>query len=232
MTWLICNNADIEKAKEVNQFHRSYLIEFQDTFVEKSWLQFLEETPPPRIIRTHLKPYMFANQLETVQFKTIVVMRNLKDVLVSCFLMYGKLCDLKVSWDEFFEMFKQGELPYGSWVDHCLAWWKLRDQPRILILKYEEIKKNPEDAIRRIAQFCGKQLNDDQLTAICDHTTLSNMQNLASITPDGTHESRKDFFRKGIVGDWKQYFNEDQKNYVSQLLKSTTEKEGLFFEDT
>ena len=89
MTWLICTKADIDK--EVNQAHRSYFIEFCEPFMEKAGLEFLEETPPPRIMKTHLKPNMFANQLGKVQFKTIVIMRNLKDVLVSCFLMYGKL---------------------------------------------------------------------------------------------------------------------------------------------
>lgn len=30
---------------------------------------------------------------------------------------------------------------YGSWFDHVLSWWKHKDDPNILFLKYEEIKK-------------------------------------------------------------------------------------------
>ena len=30
---------------------------------------------------------------------------------------------------------------YGSWFDHVLSWWKNKDDPNVLMLKYEEMKK-------------------------------------------------------------------------------------------
>ena len=30
---------------------------------------------------------------------------------------------------------------YGSWFDHVLGWWKHKDDPNILFLKYGEMKK-------------------------------------------------------------------------------------------
>ena len=30
---------------------------------------------------------------------------------------------------------------YGSWFDHVLSWWKHKDDPNVLLLKYEDMKK-------------------------------------------------------------------------------------------
>lgn len=38
----------------------------------------------------------------------------------------------------FFDLFV---VCYGSWFDHVLSWWKHKDDPNVLLLKYEDMKK-------------------------------------------------------------------------------------------
>ena len=230
MTWLVCNNADVTTANTVDLDSRVPFMEYNMPYSDQASVYALATTPPPRYIKTHLQADFFSNQQKKVP-KTIVVMRNPKDVLASSFNFYQKLFELEPNWDEFFGLFKQGELPYGNWVDHCLQWWRRRDEPNILILKYEEIKKDHVGTIRKIAQFCGKELTEEQVAAIAEHTFINNMRHMPSLKP-GRPEVKKNFIRKGKVGDWKEYFSQEQIEYVDELLRSTTEKEGLFFEDS
>ena len=32
-------------------------------------------------------------------------------------------------------------VPYSKWNDHVLSWWKHREDPNVLFLKYEEMQK-------------------------------------------------------------------------------------------
>ena len=32
-------------------------------------------------------------------------------------------------------------MPYGPWTNHVLEWWKHKDDPNVLFLKYEDLKK-------------------------------------------------------------------------------------------
>ena len=43
-------------------------------------------------------------------------------------------------------------------------------------------------------------------------------------------ESRSKFLRKGTVGDWKNYFNEEQNNYIEKRTKEYFDSIGLNFQ--
>ena len=57
----------------------------------------------------------------------IYVARNPKDTLVSFYLhcrAYKGMVFCDRPWDWFFEQTLTGEIPFGSWFDHVLGWWK------------------------------------------------------------------------------------------------------------
>ena len=59
--------------------------------------------------------------------KYIYVARNPKDTLVSFYLhlrAYKGMVFSDRPWDWFFEQTLTGEIPFGSWFDHVLGWWK------------------------------------------------------------------------------------------------------------
>ena len=52
---------------------------------------------------------------------------------------------------------------FGGWLGHVLEWWEHRDEPNILFIKYEELKKEPHNTIKRIAEFIGTEpLTEEQ----------------------------------------------------------------------
>ena len=84
----------------------------------------------------------------------------------------------QLNFQVFFELFKQDTMMYGSWINHCIACWKLRYDPNVLILRYEEIKNDPTAQLdlERIARSCEKNLSDDQIQSILEHTFVDNMK--------------------------------------------------------
>ena len=236
MTWLICNNADVETARQVDLDIRSRFLEIHNPKETFSEMEELKKTPPPRIIKSHLPCTFFEKQLEKIPFKIIVVMRNLKDVIVSHFHFYQKFLNLKSSWDEFFETVKDDDnMVFGSWSDHCLGWWRMRHSPNILILKYEDMKKNLRGAAQQIADHSGKVLTSEQMDAITEFCSVDSMRGVPSFKSKMVDANdprwRVDFIWKGVVGNWKDWFSKEQSDYINKYMKSTTEKEGLYFDD-
>ena len=54
----------------------------------------------------------------------------------------------------------------GNYFKFNLAWCELRDDPRILFVRYEDILKKPEESIHKIATFMGKTLNEETVKKI------------------------------------------------------------------
>lgn len=74
--------------------------------------------------------------------------------------------------------------------------------------------------VKSIGEFLGKSLSPEDIEVICNHCNVKNMrQNQAAnfsqmvasnaVKPSQDTEERTGFIRKGVVGDWKNYFTAD-----------------------
>ena len=111
--------------------------------------------------------YAFYFQVCNDMVKTIVVMRNPKDMLVSCFHFYkinNVLGLFDGSWDDFFELFKSKRLIYGDWLDHVSGYWKnCSKRNNVLFIQYEEALDDIKATLKRIASFLKKDLDEETL---------------------------------------------------------------------
>uniref|UniRef100_G3MM44 Sulfotransferase domain-containing protein n=1 Tax=Amblyomma maculatum TaxID=34609 RepID=G3MM44_AMBMU len=141
-----------------------------------------------------------------------------------------------VSFERFLTLFTTGKLLYGDYLDHIVPWYERRNDSNVLFLTYEELKKNFKEQVLKIADFLGKEhgevLRQDEtlFKKILDACSFESMRNIVRVTPfqragqiaqmaQGTtgqqltpppmfpemHEGSR-FVRKGVVGDWKNYF--------------------------
>jgi len=101
----------------------------------------VENMASPRFIKTHLPVPLLPEQLNNVKPKIVYVTRNPKDMCVSyyhyCKLIHG----LHGSFEEFCDLFIQGKTPIGPIWDHILGFWEQKDEPNVLFIKYEDMKK-------------------------------------------------------------------------------------------
>ena len=81
-----------------------------------------------------------------------------------------------------------------------------------------------------ISNFRNKPLSDDFIARIAEQCTFSGMKKNAASYSIKSHEGETSLLRKGVVGDWKNYFtpelNERFENEVLAKLKGT----GLEFD--
>ncbi|XP_046575819.1 sulfotransferase 1A1-like isoform X2 [Haliotis rubra] len=112
----------------------------------------------------------------------------------------------------------QGKFMYESWMDYVLDWELVKktnpDQP-VLTLFYEDIKQDPMREMRRICEFLGVERTDDFLSRVCDNTTMAAMKTHKYTGND----ARSILFRKGGVGDWKNWFTVAQNEWFDKLYQ-------------
>ncbi|XP_030846051.1 sulfotransferase 1C2 [Strongylocentrotus purpuratus] len=196
-----------------------------------------EKMASPRILKSHCHSPFLPQDISTddPKVKVIYVARNPKDTAVSYyhFCHYIPLLPTYESWDMFFEEFLANRAPQGSWFENVLPWWRRRNHPNVLFLKYEDMKKDLPGAIRQIAEFMGKSFSDDAIEKIAEASTFKAMKKNPSSNPDTVlQKSNQDssFMRKGVVGDWKNYFTDEQNKRFDELYDKEMAGSGLEFE--
>ena len=203
---------------------------------DDSYLETLETTPHPWLMKSHYPASIFQSQIETGHCKFIVILRNIKDVLASYYHFYQANAVFGFftgSFDEFFELFRKKRLCYGDWLDHSVGWWKYRDNKNVLFLTYEAMKKDVVAEIKKIAIFCGQSLTSEEIDFIVKKTEFNKMKKdpmahyTLSMTPDSHDSSISPLLRKGEVGDWKNYFNEEMNEFIDEHYISPLKAEGV-----
>ncbi|XP_072256014.1 sulfotransferase 1C2-like isoform X2 [Pyxicephalus adspersus] len=200
-------------------------IEFGDV----SKLEEMNNITTKRIIPTHLNYDMLPQDFKAKKCKAIYIVRNPKDTAVSLFHYYRENPNLPTIdvWSTYFDMFLHGQVVCGSWFDHILSWEEHRNEMGTLFLHYESMKKNPFKSVRRISSYLGINLNDNEINEICKKTSFSEMKNnVEKEINDPNHtvcsltSNRRLIFRKGTVGDWKQYFSTKQNRLFDELYNT------------
>uniref|UniRef100_A0A6I8Q364 Sulfotransferase n=1 Tax=Xenopus tropicalis TaxID=8364 RepID=A0A6I8Q364_XENTR len=179
----------------------------------------LNQEPSPRVLATHLHYDNIPQRFFDKKLKMMVVFRNPKDTAVSYFHFYNNnpVLPKYSSWDTFFEDFMSGNVCWGSYFDHALAWNKHIDDEGVLIMTFEEMKEDLKAAVKKISKFFGLSLNEEQTQEVAGKGTFTAMKEKMT-------ETRKDFakifLRKGEVGDWKNHFSEAQSQEIDAKFEA------------
>ncbi|XP_044147160.1 sulfotransferase 6B1-like [Bufo gargarizans] len=169
----------------------------------------LKVEPSPRFLGTHLKYDNIPQSFFDKKVKMMVVFRNPKDTAVSLFHFCNNNPVLPTynSWDEFFPDFMAGKVVFGSYFDHAVAWNKHLDDDTILLTIFEDMKEDLEGTIKKISEFYGISITEEQQKQIAEQGTFKSMKENSGKTHG---DYGKIIFRKGEVGDWKNYFSQAQ----------------------
>ncbi len=92
------------------------------------------------------------------------------------------------------------------------------------------MKQDLRGHVLKIASFLGVKLSEKVLDYITEKTTFQNMAkdpkyNMSD--PKAFDTSKSKFMRKGIVGDWVEYFSQEQSDYVDAKYEQMFVPEGL-----
>ncbi|KAL1471278.1 hypothetical protein MTO96_023733, partial [Rhipicephalus appendiculatus] len=57
------------------------------------------------------------------------------------------------TFDEFFEDFMDGYVPFGHYFEHVLSWYARRNDPNVFFFYYEHFKSDPKKTVLALAKF-------------------------------------------------------------------------------
>uniref|UniRef100_A0A7M5V297 Sulfotransferase domain-containing protein n=1 Tax=Clytia hemisphaerica TaxID=252671 RepID=A0A7M5V297_9CNID len=243
--WCLRNDCDFEKANKVPLDFRTPYIDakavapdgtFTENLVEK-----ISKMEGPRSIKTHLSYDMLPKSLREDQIGKIVsVIRNPRDICAS-FCHHFKLTDKYTGGVELLAdvYMRDVGLFYGPHFTNVLSYWSRREQDNILIVSYEEMKKDLASVIRKIADFLGKEITDEDVAKIVDFTNIENMKknpmsnleeriNMIKRSQNNTEE-KGTFINKGKTGGWKTAFTQETIQRFEEWEKKHLEGTGLSF---
>lgn len=187
----------------------------------------------PRFFVTHLPYKYLPTQVRNGKGKIVYVQRNPKDLHVSLYNhQKGKgIMKDNTTWAEFFEMFVMGEMKlYGGWFQYSKDWEKELDKNNILTLYFEDMKQDIVGNVLKMAEFlevpCSKEFAEE-IADKCSFDKLKNNKIDETATLDKEGKSR--LFRKGEVGDWKNWFTVSQNERFDALYSDEMKESNLRF---
>lgn len=156
-------------------------------FLERQGAEAAMYCRKPGAFKTHLQ---FGKNPYSTDAKYIYIIRNPYDCCVSFYYHYKNIAVLKfekATFDEFFEMFLDGNVVFGDYFDHLMSWYPHRNDPNVLFLTYEGLKKDTKAGIMKIAEFLGDEYSikfeedPDALNRVYEETSLNRMKEMVKM---------------------------------------------------
>ncbi|ELK31021.1 PREDICTED: bile salt sulfotransferase isoform X1 [Myotis davidii] len=201
---LIHTRGDPSWVRSVVSWERSPWIETPEG------LELIKKQKDPRSYASHLPMQLFPKSLFTSKAKVIYIMRNPRDVIISGYHFHKTLKITKNpnSFEEYFEWFLRGNVPYGSWFDHIGGWLQMRGKQNFLLISYEELHQDLRASVEKVSQFLGTKLSSEELDSVLKNVTFqamkdNKMSNFSLLSDIYMDQRKACFLRKGITGDWK-----------------------------
>ena len=101
---------------------------------------------------------------------------------------------------------KDGD-PFWPFWDHVRSWWAIKDQPNVLLLHFEDLRRDLPGEMKRIAEFLEIRVDPARFPTMVEHCGFGWMKaNAAKAAPlggafwDGGAET---FINKGTNGRWR-----------------------------
>ena len=176
---------------------KKYEIEMPNTLEQAAQL------PSPRVLKSHLSIDMLPrgimdektakasselckkNQKNPItcsvllfpSTKIVYVLRNPRDTCMSFFNHFRALEGFTGSLDCFVDAFLADECGYYTpAIGHMLGYWKARHQPNVLIISFEDMKRDLESVVRKTAAFLGKQVPEEKMKDLLEHLSFQSMK--------------------------------------------------------
>lgn len=178
MVWLVDNDLDYATARRRYLTERFAFFEavtvydikngvtVDDNEFSISSVRRAAELPSPRYIKTHLPAELLPRQLWTVRPKIVYTARNPKDTAVSFYHHYRNIQGYLGTFDDFMEAFLADQVIWAPFHSHILNFWRVRNEPNVLFLTYEEMKRDLASVLRRVTAFFGKAYGDAELAEL------------------------------------------------------------------
>ncbi|KAL3856332.1 hypothetical protein ACJMK2_011101 [Sinanodonta woodiana] len=212
--------------------------EYVSRVPERDWLDVegdnIEQVPSPRTIVTHYSIQDLPSSVFKKRVKIVHISRNPKSVAVSMYYYlkasghYGN--NFPQTFSEFLPLFLDEEnhvheywFPYVQEVETFC-----REIPYypVLNMKYEELKMNQHQEIKRLAQFLEIEASDSLVDEIISKCEISKMRAVRGGASTGGQPL---MYRKGAVSEWKDWFSVTDNEVFDKVYEEQMAGSSLTF---
>jgi hypothetical protein len=187
-----------------------------------------ETLPPPRVFKTHLQRRYMPGGGTVGRY--LYGVRRLDDVAVSAYHHYCMMTGVEHDFDRYMNGFVQGRAPmFASWVRHYESWWPHRHDPNVLFLRYEEMVRDLDGTVRRIAAFCGIPVDEAAMPRILERCSAAFMRRYnEKFDPRMRRLSGPEasFIRQGQAGEGALRLNAAQREKLEARTAELAQKLG------
>ncbi|CDP14958.1 unnamed protein product [Coffea canephora] len=210
------------------------LVPFMEFFFSPEKMNPDFSCPLGRLYSTHYPLTLLPESVLNSGCKIVYLCRNIKDTFVS-YWHFSKKLGAEASLEEFFDMFCEGVSLSGPVWDHVLGYWResLEKPEKVLFLKFEALQEKPSFHLKLLAEFMGCPISPeeetcgfvDEVLGLCSFDNLSNLE----VNKSGTWRAARNemFFRKGKVGDWKNYLTSEMEERIDHITAQKFFGSGL-----
>ena len=161
----------------------------------------------------------------------IYIVRDPRDVLISYSSYMEKSMDETLKFMLNKETYEVGEFKkkiynktlLGSWSDHYNSWKNYKSR-EIIIIKYEDMVNSASSTFLKVLTYLSKIIKIDvdhtKMDKAIEETSFKNLKNLEINEGFKTNPSKNEFFRKGVVGDWREKLNKEQVEKIEKAFEA------------
>lgn len=195
-----------------------------------------------RIFSTHIPYQLLSETLDLSECRVVYMTRNPKDTLVSTWHFvnkWKKAIDDPWPLETATDKFCQGLTPCGPYYDHVMGYKNLSlERPKnVFFITYEELRSDPITHVKKLAEFLGCPFEgrdeEEQVREVvksCSFEVLSNYEvNKSEESPSWFQLPYNSFFRKGDVGDHKNYLSDETIECIDALTRDKFHSLGFIY---
>ena len=161
----------------------------------------------------------------------IYIVRDPRDVLISYSSYMEKSMDETLKFMLNKETYEVGEFKkkiynktlLGSWSDHYNSWKNYKSR-EIIIIKYEDMVNSASSTFLKVLTYLSKIIKIDvdhtKMHKAIEETSFKNLKSLEINEGFKTNPSKNEFFRKGVVGDWREKLNKEQVEKIEKAFEA------------
>jgi hypothetical protein len=207
--------------EEIDSIRRDDLI---PTYrVKTDRFKYNNDLQVPRIQHSHaFFSWLFSNS------RTILLVRDLRDVMVSHYKTYVKMRDPDIGFSDFLRA-KGVDRPgqkkndtLRTLIGFLNSWGKGEEKiDEFYRIRYEDMCDAPEKEMKRLLQFIGfRQADADMVRQIVEFGSLANMRKMEQKNPLVQYQNKLSKVGEGKSGKYREYFNQSDMEYFCEVIKT------------
>ncbi len=162
--------------------------------------------------------------------RAVFLVRDCRDVMLSEYAYLTSLGLYKKDFDHFVEGFlgvRARVNGFGPWQQHATSWLDspIAGTPNLLIMQFENVRRNPEDSFQRICDFFGVEVTREAVQKALANNSINRMREKERHTPQ-LPAGKDSFIRSGSVQGFRGKLTKSQMELVDQYAGSVLVRLG------